>query len=817
MPNKLMGKTVAFVGKFSPGADLDDLKELVAAEGGSVVDPAKVLPDYLVAGRGVGGKPPAIVAKLQKKHPQLRPIDTQDFYLILAPTAAEFEQLMLSGNSDHRLWYKLENNLANAGVMFDLSGRNYRNQHIVGLLRQVCLDDCDFSDSKIDAHFGDIKNARFDGCTLHGGSLQRTEDCSLQNVTLLGTRWSSAVFTRCDFTGSTLPVTTGFGTVAMNCTFQRADCRGAQFPRSSFVANDFSEANLSGAELTGTNFTRANLAGADLSGANLRHCNFMDANLAGANFASAVLDFAILKGANIEGADFAGAQLGGVDLTSLDVSLAKNLQKKLPRAAGPHLLQLTQVATQAKSLQTSLELDLSDGEYVVLQPSIATQGSSCYISAHYQLGSPDRVGKNCGGMGAATLHQTLLDLRDKWPRGRPKFETVTVEATKCPLRGTDLEKLAVAAWAEACGVAIPTDEELAAARQQAADALASQRAPLLADLHGGEQGVAQWNARPLRERRGLDKLRQHDFSNAKLAGVHLNELDLEGCNFTGADLTAGRLQCCQLKETNFTSANLAGAKLTGSQLVDATFAGANLQTCALGGSDFRRANLQNADLTGADFSQSDLSAADLTGATLTSVNFVSTTFNEKTFFPPGFNYPAGLIWKGKGPRPGSPPPPPLPTGSLAFDAFIAKLNLNVEKGRMDNATSMLKKASFQLFAEVKDDSLGGIVKSQSDANLVYSCRLTSTGAFGCCTQNLRYCGGLRGALCKHLLVLIIGLAKAGQLDAATVDHWIELSKHTRPAIQEDEMSATFLKYKGAEAGEIDWRPTETIPEDFYSM
>ena len=31
------------------------------------------------------------------------------------------------------------------------------------------------------------------------------------------------------------------------------------------------------------------------------------------------------------------------------------------------------------------------------------------------------------------------------------------------------------------------------------------------------------------------------------------------------------------------------------------------------------------------------------------------------------------------------------------------------------------------------------------------------------------------------------------------------------------MSAIFLRYKGAEAGEIDWRPTETIPEDYYSL
>jgi hypothetical protein len=33
----------------------------------------------------------------------------------------------------------------------------------------------------------------------------------------------------------------------------------------------------------------------------------------------------------------------------------------------------------------------------------------------------------------------------------------------------------------------------------------------------------------------------------------------------------------------------------------------------------------------------------------------------------------------------------------------------------------------------------------------------------------------------------------------------------------DNLATIFLKYKSAEAGEVDWRPTETIPEDFYAM
>jgi hypothetical protein len=66
-------------------------------------------------------------------------------------------------------------------------------------------------------------------------------------------------------------------------------------------------------------------------------------------------------------------------------------------------------------------------------------------------------------------------------------------------------------------------------------------------------------------------------------------------------------------------------------------------------------------------------------------------------------------------------------------------------------------------------------------------------------------------------VLIIGLVQAGQLDPTTVDAWIAKTLTVKPELDKDIMAAIFLKYKGAEAGEIDWRPTETIPEDYYVL
>jgi len=72
-------------------------------------------------------------------------------------------------------------------------------------------------------------------------------------------------------------------------------------------------------------------------------------------------------------------------------------------------------------------------------------------------------------------------------------------------------------------------------------------------------------------------------------------------------------------------------------------------------------------------------------------------------------------------------------------------------------------------------------------------------------------------VCKHLLVLVIGLAKAEKIDLNAALHWILASTVETPKIDKPILTEVFLKYKGVSAGEVDWRPTETIPEDYYAF
>jgi hypothetical protein len=149
--------------------------------------------------------------------------------------------------------------------------------------------------------------------------------------------------------------------------------------------------------------------------------------------------------------------------------------------------------------------------------------------------------------------------------------------------------------------------------------------------------------------------------------------------------------------------------------------------------------------------------------------------------------------------------------------LIDQLDKATGDGRMDKVKKMLRADRFQLFHEVNDDSVTGVVKSQTDPSLFYACKLDKGGKYMCCTQNLNVCGGLRGKPCKHLLVLVVGLAQAGAADAEVMSKWTKATSGKKPLLDKDAMSATFVKYKGAEAGEIDWRPTETIPEDYYAL
>lgn len=152
-----------------------------------------------------------------------------------------------------------------------------------------------------------------------------------------------------------------------------------------------------------------------------------------------------------------------------------------------------------------------------------------------------------------------------------------------------------------------------------------------------------------------------------------------------------------------------------------------------------------------------------------------------------------------------------------FATFITRLHGTVDQGKLGRAMKMLKGESFQLYVQQDDERLVGVIRSQTGTGNVYASWLTAKGNYGCSTAELDACMGLSGQVCKHLLVLLLGLTRTGQMLPEAAYAWVRAARTKSPSSDNDLAAETFLQYRGAQAGEIDWRPTETIPEDFYAF
>jgi hypothetical protein len=337
---------------------------------------------------------------------------------------------------------------------------------------------------------------------------------------------------------------------------------------------------------------------------------------------------------------------------------------------------------------------------------------------------------------------------------------------------------------------------------------ADPREALLRELRAGAGGVRRWNAIPVAVRRAAGGFHGADLSGSALAGADLGGLDFAGACFDGATLTDAWLLECDLSRASFRNADLTQAWCAGARFPDATFQQAALRRGNLRGCDCRGASFTGADLDGATLDGADLCGADFSTANLRGAALDGARYDERTRWPRGFGARAALVWAGLGEPP------------IELDLFIKCLAPLVDSGRLSRAVEMLKAERFQLYAQVETGAVVGVVRSQREAHTVYSCRLASDGSFACCSQDLNVCLGLRSALCKHVIVLLVGLVRAGEIDPVTAERWVKASHENlryTVTIDHDLMSETLLRYRAAQAGQIDWRPTETIPEDYYAL
>lgn len=793
----LAGKKVAFVGKFGySNWWLKDYQQLTRGAGGSVVNSSGAI-DILVVGEGRGGKPPGEAAKIEKRLPSVESLSLAEFAKRLLPTPEAIVAMLKKEKPTHEYWETFQLLMNAAGTAVDLSGSDFRKSHLTSAkLDKAILSQADFTNT--DCRYADlstdhtIEGAKFDGAKLYAATIRKAHQCSFRGADLKETWADDATYEGCDFREASLLQLRGDRSKFRYCDFRGADLSDAEIDWSHFENSDFTKANLSRIHAHRGTFTNAKLNHANLQRADLREASLKNADLRNANLTNAALGRADLRGANVAGADFAGAVLGGAKITGVDFSKAKNYTPQVLRWGGPKVKEFVKATTGAKQFETTAEIELGKQEHANLLIQVTKTSGRPYIFAVSYFyrdgeGTHDQID-------APTFERALLNMADRWPNATLRLDTIKAKGSPT-VRGPKLQAMAVAAWAEAFGVSLATTEDLETQKESQHAEARQQRDKLMEKIRAG--GAEVWNSLPYTERDRIN-LRGVDLSGAKLAKLSMwGRDDLQTANFAGSSLIEAEFFSSNLQSANFAKTNLSRAKLVACKCEKASFVNAKLVK-----TDLEQAKLQGADFTGADLTNAELTKAQ---------------FDEHTKFPAGFSIPDSMVWKGKGSRPGLRSAKAAAPGSVDFDTFFKGLDEKVEPERLEKATDMLKAERFQLYADVTDSSLVGVVKSQTNKDLVYSCRLTADGQFGCGTQNLKPCGGLQGALCKHLLVLVVGLAKAGKIDSATVDGWMAASRGYPPTLDKDALGETFLKYKGAEAGEIDWRPTETIPEDFYAV
>jgi uncharacterized protein YjbI with pentapeptide repeats len=799
VPLKLQGKKVYFGGNLYH--TVEDLLELVTVEGGTVSDELDDKIDIVVLGFSGAANPQKKAAKLNAQGAAIQVLNFDQFRQMLKPTPDEAVLLLLSGAKGIERWN--HHTVPSVLHSFQLHHAAQQKAHIraadfskanlTGANLSELVDHSDFTDANLTRCQLNLAHCQLKGARLEGVVSLQLVDCQAEDV---------------DFSAIAAP----------HLHIESSNLRGSSFAKLGLhamqVANcQFDGADFSGVKSPGAAFRDCSMTKAKFAQANLTEAGFLNCDLSGADFSSANLKLANFTGARVDGADFTGATMAGAEIAGVDFSKARGFdlaQVQVKGGPGPAVNEFIKVARQAQRVSTSISV---------------TQGSDDIVLTvdHYPSWSicRDTTG---GGYSLYQQQQTSPTnlwtmLARKWSDAAVNLGSVTLQANKAPMANKELKQLALRAWCELFGLDVPSEEDLKSAAKSSKVDKKEKTEEWLALLRTDKKGVEKWNSQAGSLAKIVHKVAGVDLSKARLAGIVLPSMEWKGVNLSGADLANAKCIRCRFPEGNLSNASFQGAECMGMTLTEANLENADFSAANLSAASLKRANCKGVNFARAQLMRADFCGADLTGADLSDAALVQATYDENTRWPKKFTPTMEMVWKGPGTSPAAHKlvQSTKPRGKLDIDKFMTRLEALTDTAKLSKALSMLKADRFRLYAQVNADHFVGVVKSQSDADLVYSCRLNADGTYACCTQNLNVCGGLRGSLCKHLLVLIVGLAKNGELDPNVIDTWIRLSKTNKPQLDKDAMSETFLRYKGAEAGEVDWRPTETIPEDYYAM
>ena len=866
----LTGQSVCLAGnsRNSPAGGL--ISKLVRLRGGELLDEVDPELTYLIVGAAGSEEDRERAENLNAEdRSDIQILSSAEFLETQVPTPEELIELLKG--SPESLALALELLQIPVSEPYDLSEVDLRGFELDDEAATVDLEALDLTDSDLrEARLTNVWFSAMSGANLDGATLSNCHfsgDCEFVEGTLKkgiarGCDLSSCDIDQADFTASDLAGSDFCSAFGSNVSFRKTTLTDGDFSQAELSEADFSGIDgagldFSGARLTRGLFTKSNLRGSVFCGANLESADFTNCDLRDCDFNGANLNGVVWKGARLAGASFQLADLDqneiskSADLASSDVDTGSQVN--------PHLDELREATSKISRVEFTLPFRRNGHRTL-----IAVTTSPKHVRVAWEQPNPITEEVRSKLLRSSDLRIPLLSVVRRFREWEFLAEDVEVRSGRGP-SGNRLPKGAVVQ--AICGIlGIAPPEDLLPMPVSAAppppppprpvvqpptpDELREQ---LQAALKSGGAAIARWNDATDDERELVEGLAGQEFNGADWPKINLRDRELMGtklakANLTGADLSYTILNRAQLKSARLDRATGWGTQLRAASLIDASLVQTSLY-CAF----LNDANLRGANLSDAVFENCDLRGADFSTANLHDTVFRGSKIDEQTKWPKGFALTWNMVWAGTGPSPlpEPPPPPPEPTPVAAdedFDdddldgddldgddleaeetddegtaeagdlaGFLDQLEEHVSVGKLDKALDLLQATPLELFYDLSKSAVSGVVRAPDDPDLAFCCHLSDDGAYGCCSSNLATCNGLRGSLCKHLLVLLVGLVQKGVLPAERAAQWVAASTENKPETDKELCSQSLERLESATRGGPAWKPVATNPEDFTDV
>jgi uncharacterized protein YjbI with pentapeptide repeats len=831
------------------------ISKLVRLRGGELLDEVDPELTYLIVGAAGSEEDRERAENLNAEdRSDIQILSSAEFLETQVPSPEELLELLKGGPESLQL--ALELLQIPVTEPYDLSEVDLRGFQLDDAAATVDIEALDLTDSDLrEARLTNVWFSAMSGVNLDGATLSKCHfsgDCefiegSLKKGVARGCDFSSCDIDQADFTSSDLSGSDFCSAFGANAAFRKTTLTDADFSQAELSEADFSGVDgagldFSGSRLTRGLFTKSNLRGSVFCGANLDSADFTNCDLRDCDFNGANLNGVVWKGARLAGASFQLADLDqneiskSADLASSDVDTGSHVNR--------HLDELREATSKISRVEFTLPFR-RNGQ----RTTIAVTTSPKHVRVAWEQPNPVTGEIRSKLLRSSDLRIPLLSVVRRFRDWEFLAEDVEVRSGRGP-SGNRLPKGAVVqAICGILGVAPPEDllpMPVTAAPPPPPPPKAVVQPPtpselreqLLAALKSGGAGIARWNDASDDERDLVEGLSSQEFNGVDWQRINLRDRELMGvklakANLSGADLSYTLLNRAQLKSARLDRATGWGTQLRAASLIDASLVQTSLH-CAF----LNDANLRGANLSDAVFENCDLRGADLSTANLHDTVFRGSKIDEQTKWPKGFALTWNMVWAGSGPSPLPEPPPPPPEppveileeteeleqeaesgaeGAADLAGFLDQLEEHVSVGKLDKALDLLQATPLELFYDLSKTSVSGVVRAPDDPDLAFCCHLSDEGAYGCCSSNLATCNGLRGSLCKHLLVLLVGLVQKGVLPADRAAEWVAASTGNKPETDKELCSQSLERLESAGRGGATWKPVATNPDDFADV